>query len=205
MEPIVNIESVIEAGLWAGRQQAFAVIGGKCDAAKAACLKQIHDTKAYENLGVTWEEFCPKYAGISRARADELLRRFNDLGAEYFRLAEIASISTSAYRAIAPHIDGETIELQGEHVPLTQDNAPKIRAGIRRLLADLKQAHDRETTLLGDFYHRIDAVARDVYRFHQHRKLQAHQTGLSSVARHAQDKFRRLAEDIEKDEPKNLA
>src|SRR5580704_12686228 len=135
MQTTNNIESVIEASLWAGRQQAFAVIGGKCNSAKAACLKEIHDAKAYEHLGVTWEEFCSKYAGISRAQADELIRRFNDLGAEYFRLAEIARVSTSAYRAIAPHIDGETIELQGEQIPLTVENGPKIRAGIRRLLA----------------------------------------------------------------------
>ena len=200
----MNDNLTVEAGILTGRQQAFAAIAGKCKSARAAALKEIRETNAYKHLDLTWDDFCATHAGVSRQHADDLIRRYNELGADYFRLAEIAHVSTDTYRALAPQITGETIELDGEPIPITPENGPKIRAGIRRLRTDLKDAHDRETTLLADFYHRVDSIARDIYRFHKHRKLQAHQTGLSSLARDSQDKFRRLAEDIEKDEPKEI-
>ena len=48
----------IDAGAWIGRQQAFAVIGSQCSAAQAISLKHVKESRAYEQLGLTWEEFC---------------------------------------------------------------------------------------------------------------------------------------------------
>jgi len=50
-----------------GRQQAYALVANQCTAAQAQCLKEIHDTRAYQTYGLTWEQFCDQHAGISRA------------------------------------------------------------------------------------------------------------------------------------------
>jgi len=76
-----------------GRQQAFAVIANKCSAAQALCLKQVRETRLYEKLDLTWDEFCKEYAGIGRAYADRLIQQHEEFGEAYFRLSEIARIS----------------------------------------------------------------------------------------------------------------
>jgi hypothetical protein len=200
MELSNPLHPAVDAGIWTGRQQAFAAVVGQCKAAKAASLKQIRETRAYEHLGVTWDAFCVAHAGVSRQHADDLIRRYNELGAEYFRLAEIARISADAYRAIAPQITAESIEIDGESIPIIPENGPKIRAGIRRLRAELKDALDNHSTVLADLYHRIDSLTKDVHRFHVNRKGAARETGMSTLARYAQKQMRLLAEDIEKDE-----
>jgi hypothetical protein len=70
----------IESGAWVGRQQAFAVIASKCSAAQAAALKEIKQSRVYESLGLTWQEYCPRYAGMTRERADLLIRQFDEFG-----------------------------------------------------------------------------------------------------------------------------
>ena len=62
----------LESGAWVGRQQAFAVIASKCSAAQAAALKEIKQSRAYEPLGLTWQEFCPEYVGMTRERAERM-------------------------------------------------------------------------------------------------------------------------------------
>jgi hypothetical protein len=62
----------IESGAWVGRQQAFAVIAGKCSAAQAAALQEIKQSRVYESLGLTWQEYCPRFAGMTREGTDLL-------------------------------------------------------------------------------------------------------------------------------------
>jgi hypothetical protein len=76
---------LFDAGAWIGRQQAFALIGSKCSAAQAQCLREIRESRTYEKIGVTWDEFCPRYAAISRSKADDLIRRLDEFGQAYFR------------------------------------------------------------------------------------------------------------------------
>ncbi|HJZ99959.1 MAG TPA: hypothetical protein VKE70_25795, partial [Candidatus Solibacter sp.] len=75
--------ATIEAGLTTGRQQAFAMIASKCTYAQAVCLKQIHDTRAYEKLGVTWEQYCPQFCGIGRTAAENIIKRLDEFGEDY--------------------------------------------------------------------------------------------------------------------------
>jgi|SRR5579862_3676355 len=133
----------MEAGAWVGRQQAFAVIANKCTAAQALALKQMRESRFYETLGLNWETFCRDHAGISRAYADDLIRRLDEFGDSYFRLADIARISPEVYRGIATKVTPEGIEIDGESVPLTRANAGRIRAAIKRLRAELKQTNER--------------------------------------------------------------
>src|SRR5262252_3365558 len=111
--------SVFDAAVLTGRQQAFAMIASKCTYAQAVCLKEIHDTRAYEPLGLTWEQFCNQHAGVCRATAETIIRRLDEFGEAYFRLAALVRISDDAYRNIAASVTAETIELEGEQIPLT--------------------------------------------------------------------------------------
>ena len=100
-EPTNGQESVA-LGTWIGREQAFNALAHHCSKARVACLKQIHDTEAYKGLNLTWDEFCPEHAGISRTHADRLISQFAEFGAPYFELTDVVPVSPAVYRQIAP-------------------------------------------------------------------------------------------------------
>src|ERR1019366_1606726 len=123
----------IDAGSWVGRQQAFATIVNRCSAAQALCLKQVRETRLFEKLELTSEEFCKEYAGISRENADRLIRQHEEFGDAYFRLSELARISPETYRQIATPGSDDGIAFAGGKLALIPENAPKIRAAIQTL------------------------------------------------------------------------
>jgi hypothetical protein len=169
--------------------------------AKALAMKELRDSRAYETLGLTWDQFCPQHLGICRATADAIIRNYTELGSNYFRLSEICRISPDTFQSVAPNIAGDAIELDGETIALTAENAHKIRAGIRRLHQDLKTALNSQSTVLADFYHRIDALCRDIHKFHVNRVGRAEHTGLSTVVRYAKKQMHALLAEIETAEP----
>src|SRR5690348_16940175 len=122
-----------DLGAWVGLQKAFAIITGSCSAARAQCLRQVRDSKMLDDLGLTWDQFCKDYAGISRRHADSLIRQHAEFGDAYFRLSEIARVSPRTYRQIAPAVNGGFIEIAGEKLALTPANAGRIRAAIHAL------------------------------------------------------------------------
>jgi hypothetical protein len=199
MEAITS--ELFDAGAWIGRQQAFSLVGSKCSAAQAQCLREIRESRAYERLGVTWDEFCPRYAAISRSKADDLIRRLDEFGQAYFRICEVARISPEAYREIADLVHGETVELAGESVPLIPENAPRIRQGIRDLRAEInrldqdKQRHSGGIVELSD---RLDNLLRDVNKRIDGRALpDSELAALRGLASCAIDKFRRISKTLE--------
>ena len=118
----------IDAGVWVGRQQAFAVIANKCSATQALCLKQVRETRLYEKLALTWEEFCKEYAGISRSQADRLIQQYEEFGDAYFRLSGIARVSPETYRLIASQVSDDGHEIDGQKLALIPENGPRILA-----------------------------------------------------------------------------
>jgi hypothetical protein len=130
----------LDLGCLLGRSQAFGLVASKCSAAQAQCLLAIRDERQFQALGLTWDEFCERYAGVSRSYADQLIRNLKEFGATYFRLSEILHISETAYRQIAGAVDGDTIEIEGERIPIVPENAVRIRKHIARLRSDLDQA-----------------------------------------------------------------
>ena len=199
MENITN--ELVNAGAWIGRQQAFALIGSKCSAAQAQCLREIRESHAYEKLGVTWDEFCPRYAAISRSKADDLIRRLDEFGQDYFRICEVARISPEAYRQIADLVHGETVELDGQAVPLIPENAPRIRLGIRNLRAEINRLAAGEQRRKGDIVElsdRLDSLLRDVHRRIDGRVLpDSELAALRGLTDGAIDKFRRISKTLE--------
>ena len=160
----MDTEKLLDLGSWLGLQRAFAIVTGSCSAARAQCLKQVRDSKMLDDLGFTWEEFCKDYAGISRPYADNLIRRYAEFGDAYFRLSEIARVSPQTYRQIAPHVDAEVIEIDGEKLPLVPANAGRIRAAIQALRNRARPAAvaPRPPANLVELQVRVDALADDI-------------------------------------------
>jgi hypothetical protein len=160
----MDTEKQIDLGSWIGLQQAFAVVTGSCSAARAQCLKQVRDSKMLDALGLTWDEFCKDHAGISRQHADHLIQQYAEFGDAYFRLSEIARVSSGTYRQIAAHVDGETIEIDGQKLAFTPANATRIRAAIQNLRQRTRPAAAaaRPPADLIELQIRVDSLAADI-------------------------------------------
>ena len=115
-----------ELGTWVGRRQAFGLIANKCSAADAECLRQMRENKRYKSVAADWEEFCPRYLGLSRGQADKLIHRLEEFGTAYFELSQIVRIPEDAYRAISGAVSGHSIEYNGETIPISEENGPRI-------------------------------------------------------------------------------
>jgi hypothetical protein len=140
MSDQTEAQASLAAGTWIGREQAFNAIAHHCSAARVACLKHVRDTAAYQSLNLTWDQFCPEHAGISRAQADRLIGQLAEFGAPYFQLTDIVPVSPTVYREIAPAIDGGVIEFRGEQIPITQENAIRIKAAVNALRKEVQSA-----------------------------------------------------------------
>jgi hypothetical protein len=152
------------------------MIANRCSAAYAECLRNLRESGVYKRLGLTWEQFCAQRAGISRAQADRMIRRLEEFGANYFRLAEVMEISPATYRLIAGAVSDAGIQANGEVIPIGRENRHRIAAVIesarkrtrpepagvptlavvRRLLTDfLEQAAEAGRTAS----HRVELIA----------------------------------------------
>jgi hypothetical protein len=190
----------IDAGAWVGRQQAFAVIANKCSAAQALCLKQVRESQLFEKLGLSWEEFCKEYAGISRVHADRLIQQHEEFGDAYFRLSELARISPETYRQIAGQVSDEGLEFDGGKLTLTPENAPKIRTAIQTLRAQLKQARDASQPAspgIVQLQIRLDAVVEGISRMARRTLSPDYRAALLGIAAYAIHKLTEVSESLE--------
>lgn len=129
-----TIEEQFETGQWLGRWQAFALIANGCSAAEAQCLKAIKDDARYKSLGLTWEGFCDRHAGMSRSTADRIIDRLEEFGEAYFQLSQVMRISPERYRMVEGAVADRSIEFQGEKIPITRENSARIAAAVDALL-----------------------------------------------------------------------
>ncbi|PWU08332.1 MAG: hypothetical protein C5B51_08020 [Terriglobia bacterium] len=130
---IDQLEEVLDLGTLLGRRQAFALVAGRCSAADADCLRTIRGKKLYRKYGITWEEFCRKYAGISRTVADQLIRQLDEFGPGFFHLASLTRLTAETYRLIASSVKESGVECGGEVIPFAPENAPKLAAAVQEL------------------------------------------------------------------------
>jgi hypothetical protein len=122
-----------------GKIQVLGLIAKGCTAAQAACMKQFRDTDYHKTINLTWAEFCPKYFGISRDTADQQIRCLEQLGAAWFRLNEVVRISPKTFRRIRSAIQGESLEIDGQMVPITPENSVRIRDTVLKMRAELSR------------------------------------------------------------------
>ena len=137
-----NNEALMSLGAWLGRHQAFGLIANRCSAADAECLKAIRDGGEYKQLGLTWEQFCTRHAGVSRVHAERQIHYLEEFGGNYFRFAEVMPISAGTYRLIAGAVSDQGLECNGERIPLVRENRAKVAAALTAIRA---KAESRST------------------------------------------------------------
>src|ERR1051325_6010073 len=77
---------------------------GRCSAAQAECLARLREYKLYQGRCATWDEFCPKYLGVTKAFANRAIRAMEEFGPAYFDLAELTRITLDEFRTVEPKI-----------------------------------------------------------------------------------------------------
>ena len=148
--------ALLEVGTWIGRHQAFGLIASKCSAADAACLREIRDNKHYRVLGLTWDEFCSRHAGVDHRTADRIVERLEEFGEAYFNLSQLMPIQPSGYRELASSVTGNTIELDGRKIPITPENAPHIIEAVRELRSRLDREQSKSRIPFSALQNRLD-------------------------------------------------
>jgi hypothetical protein len=185
-----------DLGALIGRGQVFSLLANHCSAAQAECLAQIREGGLYKTLNLTWDEFCTEHAGLSRAHADHIIRRLKEFGAAYFRLSEIVRISPQSYRMIEGAVKAEAIEVGGESIPITPENAPRIRQAISALRAELRQAQTapvRSSLGITHLQARLDACFEEMSSLAGRRLDVGERAALTGLINYSLNKLRRLA------------
>lgn len=126
-------EEILELGTWIGRKQAFATLAGGCSAADAECLRQMRSQKKYRELGLSWAEFCKQRIGTTQPTADKIIRRLEEFGPQYFRLAQATGITPDEYRRIAGSVNEKGLAHAGELIPITAEDGPRLIAAVDEL------------------------------------------------------------------------
>jgi hypothetical protein len=143
--------ATFELGEMLGRRQAFGTMAGRCSAADAECLRRIRDGKMFLNRATTWDEFCPRYLGLSGRHANRLIRLLEEFGPGYFELAQLTRITGEQFRAIAPAVRGQQIHAHGEAIALIPENSEEIAAAVadlrREAAAEAPTRNERLSTL----------------------------------------------------------
>jgi len=197
----MQTESLIDAAALTGRQQAFAFVASHCSVARAQCLREIRESRAYEQLGLTWEDFCTQQAGISRVYAEKIIARLDEFGESYFKLAQLARISPENYRRIADHVHDDAINIEGESPPPIPKNAPPTRTAIRHLCYRIRQAEARSHHSVSELQVRLDAVLDEISRSTQHTLPVDELIALRSISKYAVRRWRKLSKTLHASQP----
>jgi hypothetical protein len=70
---------------------------------------------------------------MSRASADRTIDRLEEFGEAYFQLSQVMHISPERYRMVESTVADQTIEFQGEKIPITRENSVRIAAAVGAL------------------------------------------------------------------------
>jgi hypothetical protein len=177
---------LFEMGTWAGRRQAFGVIANKCSAADAECLKNLREGKHYKSFGMTWEEFCPQHVGISRTQADRLISQLEEFGAAYFDLSKQMRIPAEAFRDISGSIVENSIEYNGEKIPISTEHSHRIAEVVSALRRD--PLHGGNVDMIGwqliGYPGPLMSYRDDIEKFHG-KPFRRKPLSLSEVAAHS--------------------
>ncbi len=148
-----------ELGEMLGQRRAFGAVAGRCSAADAECMRRIRESKRYLQRSPSWVEFCPRYLGMSRQHADRIIRTLEQLGPEYFELAQLTRITPDQFRAIAPSIHDRAVHLRGEAIALIPENSGRLAVAVSELRHDAEPV-EAPGTARAAARERCDAAAR---------------------------------------------
>jgi hypothetical protein len=136
MEEKSMIDEAFDIGTWVGRRQAFALIAGRCSAADAEILFEIREKKLFRTIEQTWEDFCAKRLGMTRGYVDRVIRQFQQLGPNLYKLSCFTRIKPAEYGLIAEAVTDEGLSYGGEVIALEPENAPKLAEAVEALRRD---------------------------------------------------------------------
>lgn len=128
-----------------GRHEALQFIRNGASAAAARQYATLKANNAHLLVGrKTWDEFCRLELGMDRKTVDGYINALAELGEKYFATAKLIRVPVNSYKLIEGHIDDTTgeIEIDGERLAFTKQNAPRIKAFIesqKRDLGDTKE------------------------------------------------------------------
>ena len=137
---VSNSADVFRLGEVLGSRRALSAIAGRCSAAEAEHMRQIRDEKLFLAKASNWNEFCPKFLGMSKTHANRLIRLLEEFGPEYFDLAQLTRITPEQYRVLAPAVRDHTIEWKGEAIALLPENSDKVASAVEGLRKELAHA-----------------------------------------------------------------
>jgi hypothetical protein len=197
-EPPREAMSPFELGASIGRSQAFGLIANRASAAQAEILKQVHDTRSFESLGLSWNEFCERHAGISGSYGYKIVQRLNEFGEAFFKLTQIVRISPEFYRALAPAISDEGIEIDGQAVAIVPENALVIRQAVRRLQEALTEARQAPPFSIIDLQKRLDACLNEMAIMAGYPGKRDYHPSLLHLVVYCQNKLKRIENTIPK-------
>jgi hypothetical protein len=172
------------------------MIASKCSEHQAQCLKQLKQGLVYESYGLTWEQFCATHLGLTRSSADRIIQQLDEFGSAYFKLAALARLSPETYRQIAPGVHGETIQINGQPVAIDEANAPKIRAHIQSLRADLRAEKQRTEPSLQELRSRLNNLLAETSKRVSITMPTVLESYLLEIADDAVRKWAKIAKDL---------
>lgn len=132
--PVETGEPNIELGKWMGRREAFGAIAGRCSAAEIESLRQIRDGRLYQQMNLTWEEFCARQLHASKRTVDREISYLRRFGPAFFTLRQLARISIREYALIAGQISQEGVNVDGNVVALIPENSAALAGAVGTLL-----------------------------------------------------------------------
>lgn len=141
--------AAFELGEMLGRRQAFSAVAGRCSAADAECLRRMRDRKMFLKRAATWDEFCPRYLGLSGRHANRIIHHLEEFGPSYFELVQLTRITPEQFRAIAPAVRERHIHAYGEAIALIPENSEKIAAVVADLRREAAPAPGVDDRLAG--------------------------------------------------------
>jgi hypothetical protein len=111
-----------------------------------------------------------------------------------FNSPGITQISAESYRLIAPAVTAEGLEIDGEVIPITQENAVRIRQAVQTLRGDLRRALDREPhpDIIG-LQIRLEACFTEMSRKAASVLNAESKAGLQGLVGFSQDRLKRVA------------
>jgi len=141
-----------------GMVSAFEFTRALSDVGALVALQQIKDEAAYEQLGLTWEQFCRALPGSpSRRVVDDRLLQLDELGAQFMGLAAELGLQRRTLRALRavdadarPRLleSGEALEFpDGRVVPVDADHREELREAMEDFAGEM--AALRETLRVG--------------------------------------------------------
>jgi hypothetical protein len=109
------------------------MLGRRCAAADAECLRLIPDRRLFVELALSWDGFCRVHLHVSRQKIDRQIWLLNEFGPAYFQVAQLTHITPNDYRAIASHITAEGLHVAGGVIALLPENTQQVSEAVAKL------------------------------------------------------------------------